>query len=119
MESTVDLRPLIELNDKFRFRFDPAILVCLNDAPLRYGTLRDQLDHHTRGRVEDNTLSRGLGRLRRRRLIIAQPTDIGARTVPTYQLTPAGQLDVGLYRALMATYQQHMLERARKAHPGD
>jgi len=90
----------------FRFRWDPAILACLEDQPLRYRALARQLGTRIDDRVEDNALSRSLGRLRRNGLVAAHRTAVGRRMVPTYHITDKGSGRLDRYRSLAQAFQQ-------------
>jgi DNA-binding HxlR family transcriptional regulator len=90
----------------FRFRWDPAILACLAEQPLRYRALAKQLGSRIDDRVEDNALTRGLGRLRRNGLVAAHRTSVGRRIVPAYCLTALGRAQLERYHELVRAYEQ-------------
>jgi DNA-binding PadR family transcriptional regulator len=90
----------------FRFRWDPAILACLEEQPQRYRALARQLGTRIDDRVEDNALSRSLGRLRRHGLVAAHRTTVGRRTVPTYHITEQGHSRLNQYRSLAQALQR-------------
>jgi DNA-binding PadR family transcriptional regulator len=90
----------------FRFRWDPAILACLEEQPLRYRALARQLGTRIDDRVEDNALSRSLGRLRRNGLVAAHRTMVGRRSVPTYHITEQGHSRLDRYRSLAQALQR-------------
>jgi DNA-binding PadR family transcriptional regulator len=90
----------------FRFRWDPAILACLEEQPLRYRALARQLGTRIDDRVEDNALSRSLGRLRRNGLVAAHRTMVGRRSVPTYHITDTGHGRLDRYRSLAQALQR-------------
>jgi DNA-binding PadR family transcriptional regulator len=102
----IDIRTLFEIAEMFRFRWDPAILACLEEQPLRYRALARQLGSRIDDRVEDNALSRSLGRLRRNGLVAAHRTMVGRRTVPTYHITDEGHGRLDRYRSLAQAFQR-------------
>jgi DNA-binding HxlR family transcriptional regulator len=88
-----------------RHRWDTAILACL-DKPTRFRALAREVDDRLGERIEDNALDRSLKRLVRTGLVLKQPTHIGRRVVPYYQLTDKGEQRCTQYRALVSTYQR-------------
>jgi DNA-binding HxlR family transcriptional regulator len=84
---------------------------------MRYRALARRLGAQYGDRIEDNSLSRTLGRLRRTGLITAQGTLVGRRTVPLYRITDQGRRMLATYHALVHTYQQQTSPHARTGTP--
>jgi DNA-binding PadR family transcriptional regulator len=95
---------LILIADLFRFRWDPAVLACLAEQPCRNGALARTLGLRVGDRVEDNTLYRSLGRLRRGGLVTAQQIAAAGHNVPIYRITSHGRTLHDLYGAIAAGY---------------
>jgi len=102
----LDVRALLEMAEMFRFRWDPAILVCLAEGPLRFRELAKLVSCRIGDRLEDNALSRSLDRLQRQDLVAAEQTTLGRRIVPVYRITDLGRVHLGRYHALVLAYQQ-------------
>jgi len=95
---------LILIADLFRFRWDPAVLACLAEQPCRNGALARTLGLRVGDRVEDNTLYRSLGRLRRGGLVTAEQIAAAGRNVPVYRITSHGRTLHDLYDTIAASY---------------
>jgi DNA-binding PadR family transcriptional regulator len=95
---------LILIADLFRFRWDPAVLACLAEQPRRNGALARTLGLRVGDRVEDNTLYRSLGRLRRGGLVTAEQIAAAGHNVPIYRITSHGRTLHDLYDAIAAGY---------------
>ena len=102
----INTNTLFQMADIFRFRWDPPTLACLADQPMRFRALGRRLGADIGDRVEDNTLTRSLIRLRRAGLVSAQRTTIGGRTVPLYRITDEGRIRLAHYQALAFMYQE-------------
>jgi DNA-binding PadR family transcriptional regulator len=111
----INIHTLFEIADLFRFRWDAATLASLADQPLRFRALAKRLGSDLGDRVEDNSLTRSLARLRRGGLIVAGATTIGERVVPLYQLTDQGRTRLAQYRAIVHTYQRLTQQAAAAA----
>jgi DNA-binding PadR family transcriptional regulator len=73
---------------------------------MRFRALAKRLGADIGDRVEDNTLTRSLVRLRRAGLVSAQRTTIGRRNVPLYRITDEGRIRLSHYQALAFMYQE-------------
>jgi DNA-binding HxlR family transcriptional regulator len=103
--TVININSLLEIAEIFRFRWDTATLACL-DKPTRFRALARKLGADLGDRVEDNSLSRSLKRLRRTGLVTARHRQIGGRVVPYYELTERGRQRRAQYEALVFTYQE-------------
>jgi DNA-binding HxlR family transcriptional regulator len=103
--TVININSLLEIAEIFRFRWDTATLACL-DKPTRFRALARKLGADLGDRVEDNSLSRSLKRLRRTGLVTARHRQVGGRVVPYYELTEQGRQRRAQYEALVFTYQE-------------
>lgn len=102
----IDTGTLIDIGQRFRFRWDPAILAELAERPSRYRALASRLQAHVGQHLDDNALSRSLRRLVRYGLVTADSNRIGKRDFKVYRLTDKGREHVGTYQALVAAFTQ-------------
>jgi DNA-binding HxlR family transcriptional regulator len=87
----VDLTFIEQIEELFRYRWEPYILLCLADGPKRYTTIASTINRQSTGRLSDGALSRSLDQLEAAGLArTVSETGEGRRCGP-WTLTPAAR----------------------------
>jgi DNA-binding HxlR family transcriptional regulator len=113
----IDIDVLVRMADRLRFRHDPPILAALSTRPRRFRELHARLEANLGEHVDDNTLTRGLGRLTRSGLIHVESTLKGLRDFKTYSLSDLGRERLREVEGLLAVY-AHLLSPADECDGG-
>jgi DNA-binding HxlR family transcriptional regulator len=113
----IDIDALVRMADRLKFRHDPPILAALSARPRRFRELHVRLEASLGEHVDDNTLTRGLGRLTRSGLIHVESTLKGLRDFKTYSLSDRGRERLREVEGLLAVY-AHLLSPADECDGG-
>lgn len=101
----------LEIQDLFRFRWDPAILAVVAERPYRFRALLTRLqaqvlEAQIGDHINDNALTRGLHRLQHANHVESTTVKVGRREVPVYTITADGLEQLKTYGAFIDTYQR-------------
>ncbi|MDT4991579.1 MAG: HxlR-like helix-turn-helix, partial [Actinoplanes sp.] len=100
----IDINLVNRMAELLRFRRDPPILSALDERPFRFRELHARLETNIGEHVDDNALTRGLGRLTRSGLVHVEEASVGVRHIKIYDLSDLGCEQLRQVDGLLAAY---------------